>query len=447
MALDPSIFAQFLRPPKSMNDYDREEIDLESARQGQQSNALQLMMGRQKVDEYQRGVNESNALRELQRSLAGKPEADVVSGYRAAGRFGEAAKLESDMLDRQKKQKDIAKDAATTAKTYGEAQADALKRYRGALDFIDTPQGVARWLQAQYADPLLAQHMQALGPLDQALQRLPQDPAGLQQWRQQAAMGMEKYMEQQRLQAAQVETARHNASTEALTQRGQDVTNTTTRRGQDMADTRARELNATTKTEKAEARRADQIDRSVTQYSNTLQKEGIPELETAVSGLENVLGLYDKKGPDGKTVVGDAPGVGILAGALPGFALPEEGKNVRQAIAQVRNIVLSARSGAAVTDQELRRLVEELGTGVGQSEESLRTGLQRVRERLEAIKANAAAGVSDDVKDAYEGRGGIPIQRGAGSRPASAGLTRVPLTGARPPATPAPAGIKFLGFE
>jgi hypothetical protein len=427
MATDPSIYAQYLRPPKSVAEFDREAYGADHARYGSQAAQLELLAGRRKLDAMDRQASQSARLQALIRGAGS--EAGALEALRGAGEYAAAGEMESSMLGRQKDRAEVQSKAASTTKAFGEAQDAALKRYRGALDFVDTPQGVARWLQAQYADPLLTEHMQALGPLDQALQRLPQDPAGLQQWRQQAALGMDRWMEQQRLQAVDAERARSNKAGEDLTRRGQDVT----KRGQDLTDDRARDLNTITKAEKEQTRKTEQTDKAVTKYADTLQKEGIPELETAVSGVENVLKLYDTTGPDGKTVVGDAPGVGRLAGALPAFMLSEEGNNLRQAVAQVRNIVLSARSGAAVTDQELRRLVEELGTGMGQSEESLRTGLQRVRERLEAIKTNAAAGVSDDVRRVYEDRGGIKTKPRANSAPANAGLTRTPLTG---PAAP-----------
>jgi hypothetical protein len=178
-------------------------------------------------------------------------------------------------------------------------------------------------------------------------------------------------------------------------------------RGQNMTDERARELNAVARETAGEKKRVEGIEKGVTKYSDTLQKEGIPELEEAVSGAENALGRYKP---------GQVPGVGRLSGAVPSALLSDEGNDVRQAVATVRNIVLNARSGAAVTDQELRRLVEELGTGLGQSESALKRGLGRVRARLDKIKENAAAGVSDDVKGLYEERGGVPIKRG-GAKP------------------------------
>jgi hypothetical protein len=237
MATDPSIYTQYLRPPKSVAEFDREAYGADQARYGSQAAQLELLAGRRKLAAMDQQASHSARLQALIRGAGS--EAGALEALRGAGEYAAAGEMESAMLGRQKDRAEVQSKAASTTKAFGEAQDAALKRYRGALDFIDTPQGVARWLQAQYADPLLTEHMQALGPLDQALQRLPQDPAGLQQWRQQAALGMDRWMEQQRLQAADAERARSNKAGEDLTRRGQDVTT----RGQDLTDTRMKETN------------------------------------------------------------------------------------------------------------------------------------------------------------------------------------------------------------
>jgi hypothetical protein len=181
--------------------------------------------------------------------------------------------------------------------------------------------------------------------------------------------------------AGLTETKRHNTATEGIQREGA----------------------TTVRAEKEAAKRAEQVDKAVTKFSDTVQKEGIPELETAIAQAEGAVGKYGQ---------GAVPGVGPIKNMLPAFAMSDDGKDVRQALAQVRNIVLSARSGAAVTDQELRRLVEEIGTGAGMTEADMRNGLARVRARIDQIKQNAAAGVSDDVLSTYRERGGLDLRRG-----------------------------------
>jgi hypothetical protein len=181
------------------------------------------------------------------------------------------------------------------------------------------------------------------------------------------------------------------------------ATLTETKRHNSAAEGIQRENVTTVRAEKEAAKKAEQVDKAVTKFSDTVQKEGIPELETAIAQAEGAIKKYEE---------GAVPGVGPLKNALPAAVMTQEGKDVRQALAQVRNIVLSARSGAAVTDQELRRLVEEIGTGVGMTEADMRSGLAKVRARIDTIKQNAAAGVSDDVLKTYADRGGLDLRRG-----------------------------------
>jgi len=155
----------------------------------------------------------------------------------------------------------------------------------------------------------------------------------------------------------------------------------------------------------APAAATKKIGQEVTRFANKLQDEGIPEFEKALTEAENVIGKY---------AGGDIPGYGRIVGGIPTRALPEESRQVRQTLAALRNIILKARSGAAVTDQELRRLVEEIGSGFGMSDADVVSGIKRIRDRLETIKGNLTAGVSDEVLSTYTERGGLPLRRGGG---------------------------------
>lgn len=420
MALDASIYAAFAPRQKSALDYAADFGALEGLRSQNALHALRLQGAQGELADANQARQERNALSALLSSpdfTRTAPDAQQRL-YRVAPT--QAAGVIKSWTEQDKAAADIAKDKAATVKAQGEARADAAKLYRGQLDYISNPQDAARWMQAQYADPVLGQHMQTLGPLEQALARIPQDPEAFGQWRGQVGMGMEKWMEQQRLQGQATETRRHNQATERLTETGQGIT----LRGQNMVDSRARDMAALTRedqalrrAERADAKKAEGTDKAVTKFSDTLQKEGIPELEKAIGAAEGTLGRYP---------VGSVPGIGPWKNALPAAAMSDEGKGVRQDLAAIRNIVLNARSGAAVTDQELRRLVEEIGSGIGMSEGDIRRGLTRIRERFDQVKANAAAGVTDDVLETYQQRGGIPIKRGGsgGAGPGSGnGLT------------------------
>jgi len=84
---------------------------------------------------------------------------------------------------------------ATAAKTLTETQGLKLAQHRDQLTMVPDPQTAALWIKAGYSDPSLGPVMQALGPLEQALARIPQDPEGFAQWKQQSGLGIAKYLE------------------------------------------------------------------------------------------------------------------------------------------------------------------------------------------------------------------------------------------------------------
>ena len=211
-----NLFQQYLQPVRSMTDYaaDLDKAEgMQLALQGQRrQNELSALTADQTRQTMASSAEDRNALQSLAATWGADTTIDQrVASLRNSGR--PALMQQADALEMQglKKTEIGAKAAEQTSKVMDET----IKRYRGALDYIDTPEGAARWLQAQYADPVLKDHMQALGPYEQAVQRIPTDPKLFQSWRSNAGMGMEKFMEQQRLQAQQAEVARHNKVAEA----------------------------------------------------------------------------------------------------------------------------------------------------------------------------------------------------------------------------------------
>lgn len=216
MPLDTSIYARFA--PKSVAQYDQEAYAADGARQGNALNALRLQAGQRAEQDAQRTLQEQTGVRNALMALgSGANDEQRVNALRSLGTmtgFSQADALEKSMLERQKTGAEVRNKDAQTTKYQGESVDATLKRYRGQLDYISDPQSAARWLQAQYADPVIGAHMQALGPLEQALQRIPQDPQAFAQWRQQAGMGMDAYVQRQQAAARDAETGRHNLATE-----------------------------------------------------------------------------------------------------------------------------------------------------------------------------------------------------------------------------------------
>lgn len=213
------------------------------------------------------------------------------------------------------------------------------------------------------------------------------------------------------------ETRRHNKASEqnqatghAVALRGQDLTAETARRGQDLTNQRAVETGQIARDNKAN----EALDKKVTAFSTQLDKTNIPQFESLLSDIEADIARFQK---------GDIPGYGPVSGNLPQFMLTREGQMLRQKIAQLQNLTLKDRSGAAVTNQELQRLLNEIGTGVFSTDDQLRSGLANVRRNLDAVKRNVVAGVDEATLREYQARGGLPLTRGEPPKGASTSTT------------------------
>lgn len=162
--------------------------------------------------------------------------------------------------------------------------------------------------------------------------------------------------------------------------------------------------------DKAAAKKAGDADKAITKFSASMEKAGIPEFEQALTVVEQNLTKYK----DGKL-----PGYGRLEGYVPNALATNDQQGVRADMAQAANILLKSRSGAAVTDSEMRRFLQEVATGGGMDEQTLRRGWANVRRTFEAKKKNMFASVPGDTLGEYNERAGTSYQQG-GAKPASA---------------------------
>lgn len=197
----------------------------------QQTNALRQQQMQQALRESEDGQRANNALK----------------NYYAGDRSGEslnllgtispkAFQLESKrQLDEREKNSQIASHETTAAKNKAETsvkgqelQDKRLQYYRTELDMVNSRPAAIQWMTAQYNDPVLANTVMQMQPLEKTLASIPQDPAQFQEWRNKAAMGMDKYIANQ------------------TTVRGQNLTAETARRGQDIhADAMVKAAKAT----------------------------------------------------------------------------------------------------------------------------------------------------------------------------------------------------------
>lgn len=185
---------------------------------------------------------------------------------------------------------------------------------------------------------------------------------------------------------------------------------------------------ATAREDRVNDRRRTEAERQTERLSRDLDKGGLPELDTSVRALEAAMTKFEGR---------NLPGFGEVAGALPDWMVSGEGKELRQTYAAVRNAILKARSGGAVTDGEARRLLQELGEGFGRGDDLARQGVINVRNILNEKLLNVRGGYTPEAIGMYEERGGLNLS-GVQRQALPAGVTPQPIQqGAVRPAAPA----------
>ena len=387
MALDPSIILNIGRgvtPLKSQSEIQDEQMQREV-------NSL-------KLNQLRQGIQDEQATRDIARNTApdGLADAFYKGGYVKQGQ--EAQKFQT---WQQKAQREAMK-----AKV--EQQ---LQQFQVAGQIMNGVVDQATWDRARQ------QTAQVFGP--EAAAQLPEqyDPALIEQKRAQA-MTVKDQLEQ-KYKAMQFTTPTASAVLQAETSRANNAaTVNQSATNARMTDERMREANAlkaqenaNNKQSAAEARNLDRVDKKVTAFSKELDKTNIPQFESLLSDIEADIAKSK-----------DIPGYGGVMGNLPTFLQSEEGRALRQKIATLRNLTLKDRSGAAVTNQELERLLEELGTGMLKTDADLKRGLSGVRKNLDAVKQNVVAGVDDATLTEYRQRGGLTLKRGNAQTPPPSGL-------------------------
>jgi len=161
--------------------------------------ALQVQQARLTGQQAQQGMEDDQALREATMASGGDQNKLMQLLY-GRGQYKAAAGVQKSILDAQKAQADIghvgaqAKNQNALAdENSGKATDATLKRYRSYLDYIDTPEAAARWVQAQHQDPQIGGLVSKIMPLDQALQSIPQTPQEFAVWRSKQAQGIDSY--------------------------------------------------------------------------------------------------------------------------------------------------------------------------------------------------------------------------------------------------------------
>jgi len=100
----------------------------------------------------------------------------------------------------------------------------------------------------------------------------------------------------------------------------------------------------------------------------------------------------------------DVPGLGFIESKVPGFASTTEEVRNKQLVAQLQNITLKNRSGAAVSTPEFERLKTELATGSFNTEREKMIAINRMYEIAQAHERGIRAGFGADINKEFDAR-------------------------------------------
>jgi hypothetical protein len=122
--------------------------------------------------------------------------------------------------------------------------------------------------------------------------------------------------------------------------------------------------------------------KEISEIQKAFDKIGVKDLDDSVATFEQTLSSVIGNNPST-----DLPGIGPVAGRLPNLFVSAKGIRVKAELARAANIILKSRSGAAVTDQELQRFLEEMADGkVATNEGVLVQMVNRLRQDIEKQK-------------------------------------------------------------
>jgi len=135
------------------------------------------------------------------------------------------------------------------------------------------------------------------------------------------------------------------------------------------------------------------LDRGVADLSKRLEKAAIPDLKTGIEKIDEELAPYLKAG-------GGLPGVGYGSNIGPAFT--KDGRRMQARVAKIRNMILKARSGGAVTPQEADRLMQEFALGAFNSDEEFLASWADFKDSITAGERNIYGGYDSMIVEQYE---------------------------------------------
>jgi hypothetical protein len=146
------------------------------------------------------------------------------------------------------------------------------------------------------------------------------------------------------------------------------------------------------------------VDTRMKNIGVAVEKSKLLEADDALRELENFIALQQKKG------VKNLPGIGVLGGKKPDWAVSKDGLKNRALLAAYENITLKKRSGAAVTPSELARVQNELAGAASTADEEVFLDILRTNRKILEKQKKATFSIyrPEDIQ-AYQEAGGLSL--------------------------------------
>lgn len=396
MPIDTSIYANLLRPPKSIADYDAEAM-------AQQQNALALQMGRRKLQAYDDSAAQERAAAEaMQRersALNALTLRDIDFGT-DQGRMAvvrAAPTLGMKFLDDYGKvQQTYTKTRDDSAKARAEVMTKQVDMHNVLLRQVQNPQQAAQWMAAVYSDPELAPLMQRLGPLEDRIRTIPSDPQGFENWRLQASEGAKALRERLNAEAQTAETGRHNLASEATAQGQLGVARGNLGVAQGNLGQRRAEFAYGKEKDAAMLAKPEAVGKGDKPLT-----EGQAKAVAFASRMQNADSIVNDLAKDGTSV--SVPGSrSSIIGPIVNAVSPAPNQQLDQAKRDFINAVLRRESGAVISDSEFDNAEKQYFPQIGDSSAVKKQKANNRRIAIEGMKADIPAGKLDQV-DAIAG--------------------------------------------
>lgn len=162
------IWQNYLRPPKSVADYDQEAAQA-------QGNLLGLQTKRNELRASDQAYADDQSSRAAW-AASGNDTEKLIKDLTSRGLGGKALEIQKAGLANKKTQ-------AETGKLDVETVDKALNTAKTFVPQINSAEGAAAYVNGLYADPILGPIAQRLAPKEKALSEIPQDPEQLARWK------------------------------------------------------------------------------------------------------------------------------------------------------------------------------------------------------------------------------------------------------------------------